>query len=77
MKQSEMIAVLKELRSDLLRNAAGSDSIVPGAYAEALDAAIDFLNSGSGRILTGEWIYDSNTDEPRCSECGEMRWKEL
>ena len=21
--------------------------------------------------LYGEWVYDSNTDEPRCSECGE------
>ena len=43
MKQSEMLAVLKELHSDLLRYAAGSDSIVPGAYAEALDAAIETL----------------------------------
>ena len=43
MKQSEMLAVLKELSSDLLRYAAGSDSIVPGAYAEALDAAIETL----------------------------------
>ena len=43
MKQSEMLAALKELRSDLLRYAAGSDSIVPGAYAEALDAAIETL----------------------------------
>ena len=44
MKQSEMLAVLKELYSDLLRYAAGSDSIVPGAYAEALDAAIETLD---------------------------------
>lgn len=43
MKQSEMLTALKELRSDLLRYAAGSDSIVPGAYAEALDAAIETL----------------------------------
>ena len=41
MKQSEMLAALKELHSDLLRYAAGSDSIVPGAYAEALDVAIE------------------------------------
>lgn len=47
MKQSEMLAVLKELRSDLLRYAAGSDSIVPGAYEEALDAAIETL----GRMM--------------------------
>lgn len=40
MKQSEMLAILKEFSSDLLRYAAGSDSIVPGAYEEALDAAI-------------------------------------
>ena len=44
MKQSEMLAVLKELSSELQRYAAGSDSIVPGAYAEALDAAIETLD---------------------------------
>lgn len=44
MKQSEMLAALKELHSDLLRYAAGSDSIVPGAYEEALDAAIETLD---------------------------------
>ena len=44
MKQSEMLALLKELSSDLLRYAAGSDSIVPGAYEEALDAAIKTLD---------------------------------
>ena len=44
MKQSEMLEVLKELHSDLLRYAAGSDSIVPGAYEEALDAAIETLD---------------------------------
>lgn len=43
MTQSEILATLKELRSDLLRYAAGSDSIVPGAYVEALDAAIEML----------------------------------
>lgn len=43
MKQSEMLEVLKELHSDLLRYAAGSDSIVPGANAEALDEAIETL----------------------------------
>ena len=43
MKQSEMLATLKELSSELHRYAAGSDSIVPGAYAEALDAAIETL----------------------------------
>ena len=43
MKQSEMLAALKELRSELNRYAAGSDSIAPGAYAEALDVAIETL----------------------------------
>ena len=43
MKQSEMLATLKELSSELNLYAAGSDSIVPGAYAEALDAAIETL----------------------------------
>lgn len=41
MKQSEMLTLLKELHSDLQRYSAASDSIVPGAYVEALDAAID------------------------------------
>lgn len=44
MTQSEMLETLKELSSDLLRYAAGSDSIVPGAYEEALDAAIEILD---------------------------------
>lgn len=44
MKQSEMLALLKEFSSDLWRHAAGSDSIVSGAYAEALDAAIKTLD---------------------------------
>ena len=43
MKQSEMLTTLKELSSELWRYAAESDSIVPGAYAEALDAAIETL----------------------------------
>lgn len=47
MKQSEMLATLKELSSELNRYAAGSDSIVPGAYAEALDEAIKTL----GRMM--------------------------
>ena len=54
MKQSEMLAALKELRSDLLRYAAGSDSIVPGAYAEALDAAIETLDRMRWRKVEGE-----------------------
>lgn len=44
MKQSEMLKELKELHSVLLRYAAGSDSIVPRAYVEALDAAIETLD---------------------------------
>lgn len=44
MKQSEMLALLKELSSDLQRYAAGSDSIVPGVYVEALDRAIETLD---------------------------------
>ena len=43
MKQSEMLATLKELSSELNRYAAGSDSIAPGEYAEALDVAIETL----------------------------------
>lgn len=53
MKQSEMLAALKELRSDLLRYAAESDSIVPGAYVEALDAAIEMLD---------EWEREDEND---------------
>ena len=54
MKQSEMLAALKELRSELLRYAAGNDSIVPGAYAEALDAAIKTLDRMMWRKVEGE-----------------------
>ena len=54
MKQSEMLATLKELRSDLLRYAAGSDSIVPGAYAEALDEAIKTLDRMMWRKVEDE-----------------------
>lgn len=54
MKQSEMLATLKELRSDLMRYAAGSDSIVPGAYAEALDAAIETLERIRWRCVSKE-----------------------
>lgn len=43
MKKDYMLTLLKELSSDLLRYAAGSDSIVPGAYCEALDEAIATL----------------------------------
>ena len=44
MKQAEMLTLLKELSSDLQRCAAGSDSIVLGAYAEDLDEAIETLD---------------------------------
>lgn len=44
MKQSEMLTLLKELHSDLQRYSAASDSIVPGAYVEALYAAIKTLD---------------------------------
>ena len=51
MKQSEMLALLKEFSSDLWRYTAGSDSIVPGAYAEALDAAIKTLDRMTWRSV--------------------------
>ena len=72
MKQSEMLAVLKELSSDLLRYAAGSDSIVPGAYAEALDEAIEQFEKYM-------W-HDAKVDKPedvehviRCKDCSYCR----
>lgn len=54
MKQSEMLAALKELRSELLRYAAGNDSIVPGAYAEALDEVIKTLGRITWRKVEDE-----------------------
>lgn len=54
MKQSEMLKELKELHSDLLRYAAGSDSIVLGAYAEALDEAIKTLGRMTWRKVEDE-----------------------
>ena len=66
MRQSEMLALLKELSSDLLRYAAGSDSIVPGAYVEALDEAIETLDRIRWRKVGDETPemgpYDSNVD---------------
>ena len=66
MKQSEMLATLKELHSDLLRYAAGSDSIVPGAYAEALDAAIETLDRIRWRKVEDE--LPSGYTELECIE---------
>lgn len=60
MKQSEMLTLLKELSSDLLRYAAESDSIVPGAYAEALDTAIKQFEKYT-------W-HDSKVDKPEDME---------
>lgn len=68
MKQSEMLALLKEFSSDLQRYAAGSDSIVPGAYTEALDEAIEQFEKYM-------W-HDAKVDKPedvehviRCKDC--------
>ena len=61
MKQSEMLALLKELSSDLLRYAAGSDSIVPGAYCEALDEAIETLDRIRWRKVEDELPEDGET----------------
>ena len=61
MKQSEMLAVLKELSSDLLRYAAGSDSIVPGAYVEALDWVFETLELYRWRKVEDELPEDGET----------------
>lgn len=61
MKQSEMLTLLKELSSDLQRYAAGSDSIVPGAYVEALDAAIKTLDRTRWRKVEDELPEDGET----------------
>lgn len=67
MKQSEMLAVLKEFSSELNRYAAGSESIVPGAYAEALDKAIEMLEkerwiSVNDRLPSREGLMDDETE---------------
>ena len=43
MNQKLMIENLKELRSELWKHAAGSESITPGAWTESLDKAIATL----------------------------------
>ena len=67
MKQSEMLAVLKVLSSDLLRCAAGSDSIVPGAYAEALNAAIETLDRMTW-ISVKDRLPEENTPVLICTQ---------
>ena len=71
MKKCEMINQLQSLRESTAAYARGSGDEIFKKDVEALDAAIDFLNSGDRRIPTGEWIYDSGCGEPRYSECGE------
>lgn len=71
MGKVEIISQLESLRESTAAYARGSDEEIFRKDVEALDAAIDFLNSGDRRIPTGEWIYDSRTGEPRCSKCGE------
>lgn len=72
MNKAEIISQLQSLRESTAAYARGNGDEIFRQDVEALDAAINFLNSGDhGGIPTGEWIYDSRTGEPRCSECGE------
>lgn len=72
MNKAEIISQLESLRDSqagMAKQPMPDDIFIRDV--EALDAAINFLNSGDRRIPTGEWIYDSRTGEPRCSKCGE------
>ena len=60
MKQSKTLTPLKEPSSELNRYVAGSDSIVHGAYAEAIDAAIEHLRKYM-------W-HDAKIDKPEDME---------
>ena len=61
MKQSE-IENLKELRAELWRRAAGSESITPGAWAESLDRAIATLERIRWRKVEEE-VPEGDEDE--------------
>lgn len=67
MNQKLMIENLKELRSELWKHAAGSESITPGAWTESLDKAIATLERIRWRRVGNETPkamgpYDSKVD---------------
>ena len=51
------------------------ESLMVGDKMISVDALREFIMNRPvadvEEVKYGEWIYDSNTDEPRCSKCGE------
>ena len=62
-------------REAMLEQIARRESLMVGNKMISIDALRVFIMNRPAadveEVKYGEWIYDSNTDEPRCSECGE------
>ena len=62
-------------REAMLEQIARRESLMAGDKMISIDALRVFIMNRPvadvEEVKHGEWIYDSNTDEPRCSECGE------
>ena len=62
-------------REAMLEQIARRESKMVGDKMISIDALRTFIMNRPvadvEEVKYGEWIYDSNTDEPRCSECGE------
>ena len=62
-------------REAMLEQIARRESLMVGDKMISIDALRAFIMNHPvadvEEVKYGEWIYDSNTDEPRCSECGE------
>ena len=62
-------------REAMLEQIARRESLMVGDKMISIDALRTFIMNRPvadvKEVKYGEWIYDSNTDVPRCSECGE------
>ena len=62
-------------REAMLEEIARREPLMVGNKMISIDALRVFIMNRPvadvEEVKYGEWIYDSNTDEPRCSECGE------
>ena len=62
-------------REAMLEQIARRESLMVGDKMISIDALREFIMNRPvadvEEVKHSEWIYDSNTGEPRCSECGE------
>ena len=62
-------------REAMLEQITRRESLMVGDKMISIDALREFIMNRPvvdvEEVKYGEWIYDSSTDEPRCSECGE------